>query len=141
MCASRSPPSTRRSRSRDEEAPGRRGHGGRADRGDGPESYRVESDPFELAPITNIAPTLTVTGRRARVTALYPEPSKDDTLLALPRRVRSGRAVLGVKRGSGPEKRVRAHLTRDRLAFQARVPRGARVRVIRVKDACGNRSA
>jgi neutral ceramidase len=114
---------------------------GRADKGSGPEDYRLESDPFELAPITNIAPTLTVNGLTARVTALYPDPGTEDTLLALPRRVRSGVAVLGVKKGSRKERRVRARLTKDRLAFQARVPRGAKVRVIHVKDGCGNRSA
>ena len=115
---------------------------GRADKGSGPEDYRLESDTFELAPITNITPTLTVDGLTARVTALYPDPGEEDTILALPRRVRTGWAVLGVKRkGSKREKRVRARLTKDRLAFQARVPRGASVRVIRVKDGCGNRSA
>jgi hypothetical protein len=114
---------------------------GRADRGSGPEDYRIESDPFELAPIRNIAPTLAVTGRRALVTALYPDPGKDEALLALPRRVRSGFAVLGVETGARRERRVRARLTRDRLAFKARIPRGASVRVIRVEDACGNRSA
>ena len=72
---------------------------GRADKGSGPEDYRIESDPFALTPIRNIAPTLTVTGRRARVTALYPDPGKETTLLALPRRVRSGVAVLGVEEG------------------------------------------
>ena len=113
---------------------------GRADKGSGPEDYRVESDPFALTPIRNIAPTLTVTGRRARVTALYPDPGEEDALLALPRRVRSGVAVLGVKKGDRPERRVRAALTADKLAFQARVPRGATVRVIRVRDACGNTS-
>ena len=114
---------------------------GRADKGSGPEDYRIESDPFELTPIRSIAPTLTVTGRRALVTALYPEPDKEKTLLALPRRVRSGIAILGVKKGDGKEQRVRAKLTADKLAFAARVPRGAAVRVIRVTDACGNRSA
>ncbi len=114
---------------------------GRADTGSGPAPYRVESETFELTPITNLAPTLTVTGLTARVTALYPDPGEDDTLLALPRRVRSGSAILGVKRkGATKEKRVRARLTKDKLAFQARVPRGAAVRVIRVKDACGNSS-
>jgi hypothetical protein len=113
---------------------------GRADKGDGPKDYRIESDPFELTAIRNLAPTLTVTGRRARVTALYPDPGKEEMLLALPRRVRSGSALLGVKKGRRKEKRVRARLTRDRLAFQARVPRGAKVRVIRVKDGCGNTS-
>jgi neutral ceramidase len=114
---------------------------GRADRGDGPEKYRLESDPFALTRITNIAPALSVTGRRARVTATYPDPGEKEALLALPRLVRSGVAILGVKRARRPEKRVRAHPTADRLAFEARVPRGATVRVIRVKDACGNRSA
>lgn len=113
---------------------------GRADKGDGAKDYRIESDPFEIRPITGIKPTLTITGRRARVTAIYPDPG-EDVLLALPRRVQSGSAVLGVKRGRRKEKRVRARLTKDRLAFTARVPRGATVRVIRVKDACGNTSA
>jgi hypothetical protein len=114
---------------------------GRADTGSGPADYTVESDTFELAPIRKIAPTLTVNGLTARVTALYPDPG-EDAILALPRRVRSGWAVLGVKRkGSKRERRVRARLTKNRLAFQARVPRGASVRLIRVKDACGNRSA
>jgi neutral ceramidase len=113
---------------------------GRADKGNGAEDYRIESDPFEITPMTKIAPTLTVKGRRARVTAIYPDPG-EDILLALPRRVRSGSALLGVKKGRAKEKRVRARLTKDRLAFSARVPRGAKVRVIRVKDACGNTSA
>jgi neutral ceramidase len=113
---------------------------GMADKGDGPEKYRIDSDPFELRRIKSIAPTLTVTGRRARVTAIYPDPGEEEALLALPRRVRSGVAILGVKRGRGQEKRVRARLTADRLGFAARVPRGAKVRVIRVRDACGNRS-
>ena len=50
---------------------------GRADKGSGPEDYRIESDPFALTPIRNLAPTLTVTGRKARVTALYPDPGKE----------------------------------------------------------------
>ena len=113
---------------------------GRADKGNGVEEYRIESKAFELTPITDIAPTLTVTGRRAVVTAIYPDPGKE-TMLALPRRVRSGHAVLGVKRrGARRESRVRAKLTKDRLAFSARVPRRAKVRVIRVRDACGNSS-
>jgi neutral ceramidase len=113
---------------------------GRADKGDGAKDYRIESDPFEITPIRNIAPTLTVKGRRVRVTAIYPDPG-EDILLALPRRVRSGSVLLGVKKGRAKEKRVRAKLTKDRLAFTARVPRGAKVRVIRVKDDCGNTSA
>ena len=74
------------------------------------------------------------------MTALYPDPGKEDALLALPRRVRTGFAVLGVKKGDRKERRVRARLTRDKLSFKARVPRKAAVRVIRVKDACGNTS-
>ena len=112
---------------------------GRADKGSGPENYRVESEPFKVARIKNIAAALTVSGRRARVIATYPDPGEKDTLLALPRRVRTGVAILGVKKGHRPERRVRARLTRKRLAFAARVPRGATVRVIRVKDGCGNR--
>jgi hypothetical protein len=112
---------------------------GRADKGNGAEDYRIESDPFEVTPIKNITPTMTVKGRRVRVTALYPDPGKEDTLMALPRRVQSGVAVLAVKRkGARKEKRMRARLTKDRLAFTARIPRRADVRLIRVKDACGN---
>ncbi len=114
---------------------------GRADKGSGPEDYRIVSDPFELTRIKTIAPTLAVSGRKARVTAVYPEPDEKQTLLALPRRVRSGKAILGVKNPGRKERRVRAKLTRDRLAFQARIPRNAAVRMIRVKDGCGNRSA
>jgi hypothetical protein len=75
------------------------------------------------------------------VTALYPDPGEKEALLALPRRVRSGVAILGVSKGRRPERRVQARLTRDRLAFAARVPRGSTVRLIRVRDGCGNRSA
>ncbi|HYH60151.1 MAG TPA: neutral/alkaline non-lysosomal ceramidase N-terminal domain-containing protein [Thermoleophilaceae bacterium] len=114
---------------------------GRADTGDGPENYTIESDTFVLEPIRDIVPRLTVEGRRARVTATYPAPHEEDTLLALPRRVRSGHVVLGVKRPGKKERRVRAKLTKDRLAFRARVPRKATVRVIRVADACGNTGA
>jgi neutral ceramidase len=113
---------------------------GRADKGSGPEDYRIESDPFTLTPIHDIAPTLSVTGRRALVTAVYPDPGKE-ALLALPRRVRSGFAILGVKKGHRRERHIRARLTRDKLAFKARVPRGAAVRLMRVEDACGNSSA
>jgi hypothetical protein len=113
---------------------------GRADRGNGVEEYRIDSRELRVAPIRALVPTLALSGRRARVTALYPDPGKD-ALLALPRRVRSGAAVLGVKRRRGGERRVRARLTADRLAFEAGVPRGAKVRVIRVTDACGNSSA
>ena len=113
---------------------------GRADTGTGPEDYAIESEHFELRRIRNLAPTLTVTGRRARVTATYPDPGEEDALLALPRRVRTGKAILGVRKGRRAERRVRAKLTKDRLAFTARVPRGATVRLIRVKDGCGNRS-
>ena len=34
-----------------------------------------------------------------------------------------------------------AGLADDKLGFETRVPRGATVRVIRVRDACGNTSA
>ena len=114
---------------------------GRADKGGGPEPYRIESEPFRLKRIRNIAPTLSVSGRRARITALYPAPGAKEALLALPRWVRSGKAVLGVTKPGAEERRVRAKPTKNRLAFEARVPRGATVRVIRVADRCRNRSA
>ena len=115
---------------------------GRADTGAGPADYRLESDTFELAPITNIAPTLSRRRPHGARDRALPGPGRGghDPRAAAPGPHRlggPGREAEGKQR----EKRVRARLTKDRLAFQARVPRGAKVRVIRVKDGCGNRSA
>jgi neutral ceramidase len=107
---------------------------GRADRGDGPADYTLDSGPFKvqrLKTLTADAPV--VTGRRVTLRALYPDPG-EEALLALPRRVVSGRALLRVGK-----RRVRARPTRLGV-FRARVPKGAAVTLLSLRDRCGNTS-
>lgn len=111
---------------------------GRADRGGGPRPYEVVSAPFEVRRLTGLRAEPPVVSRgRVRVRATYPDPGKD-VLLALPRRVRSGWVELRVTPRGGRPRRVRARPDARRLAFEARVPAGARVEVVRVRDRCGN---
>ena len=110
---------------------------GVADRGSGAAPYSLTSRPFTLQPVELTVRAPTVSGRTARVVAEYADPG-EDILLALPRRVRAGSAVLEVR---GPRGRVRQVLARPDekgLAFTARVPAGATVRVLGVHDRCGN---
>lgn len=109
---------------------------GRADRGEGPAAYALASDPFRVRRITTLSADRPVArGRRVSVRALYPDPGAG-ALLSLPRRVTSGRVLLRVRAG-GEASQVRARP--DGLgAFTARVPRGARVKVLEVRDRCGN---
>ena len=109
---------------------------GRADRGDGPAAYALESKPFRVRRITTLAADRPVVrGRRASVRALYPDPG-EEALLSLPRRVTTGRVLLAV-RARGASARVRARPD-GQGTFGARVPRGARVKVLKVRDRCGN---
>jgi len=118
---------------------------GRAERGGSlaraaAEPYTVRSCTFAVHRLETIAPGKPrVSGKRARVTASYPDPG-EDILIALPRRVRSGRATLRVERPGGDAERVVAKPDAGRLAFTAAVPRGSDVRVIEVRDAAGNTS-
>jgi neutral ceramidase len=110
---------------------------GRADRGGGPAPYTATSRTFTLGAISLTAQRPTVSGRTARFVALYPDPGKE-ALLALPRRVRSGSAVLEVRRRGRRTTQVLARPDRERLAFVATVPAGSTVRVLGVHDSCGN---
>ena len=110
---------------------------GSADRrAGGPVPYELSSAPFRVEVASIKAAEPVVAGGRASVTATYPDPGKE-ILLALPRRVRSGHAVLDVTH-RGRTTRVRAGLDPARLAFVADVPAGAGVRVVEVRDGCGN---
>ena len=64
---------------------------GVADTGAGPAPYEVASAPFQLLPTPPLVPASPVVeGGQVSVTATYADPG-NDALLALPRRVRSGR--------------------------------------------------
>jgi hypothetical protein len=106
---------------------------GVADKGAGPAPYEAVSQPFTLGPMTPLQVTdLDVSGGVARVTAVYPDPGAG-ALISLPRRVRGGFATL--KAGAAT---VTARPDAGRLRFQAAVPEGAPVEVVRVQDGCGN---
>lgn len=110
---------------------------GRADRGSGAAPYELTSRPFRVERLDSLkADPPTVEGTTATVRALYPDPGKE-TLLALPRRVRSGSILLRVQ-----APRRRATMVRARPDaqgnFTARVPAGASVTVAEVRDGCGN---
>jgi hypothetical protein len=112
---------------------------GRANRGDGAKPYDLISRPFELgatAPLQVRPPA--VGDGQATLRALYPDPGKE-TLLALPRLVGTGSALLEVT-ANGRTRRVTAAADGDRYLFSAPVPAGATVRVVRVQDGCGNAS-
>jgi hypothetical protein len=105
---------------------------GHADRGDGPAAYALDSDPFRVKRLKTLTvePPV-VRGRRVTLRALYPDPGKE-ALLALPRRVVSGRALLKAGR-----RKVRARPTKLGV-FRARVPKGAQVTLLSLRDRCGN---
>ena len=112
---------------------------GRADRGAGPAPYEAISRSFELgptAPLQVLAPV--VAGTTVTVRALYPDPG-EQALLALPRLVDSGEALLDVTAG-GTTRRVSAPADPAGYVFSARVREGATVRVVRLNDRCGNAS-
>jgi hypothetical protein len=111
---------------------------GRANRGSGVAPYQVISRPFrvdETTPLKVEAPV--VSGTTATVKARYPDPGKD-ALLALPARVRAGHAIFEVRPPGRKARRVLAGPDRLGLQFEARVPAGASVRVLEVRDRCGN---
>jgi neutral ceramidase len=105
---------------------------GRADRGEGPAPYTLDSNPFRVQRLRTLTvEPAVVQGRRATLRALYPDPGKQ-ALLALPRRVVSGRALLKAGR-----RKVRARPTKLGV-FRARVPKGAQVKLLSLRDRCGN---
>jgi neutral ceramidase len=110
---------------------------GRADRGDGVAPYEIVSDPFDVTPLTGLAPgAVGVTDGVARVEARYPDPGP--ALVALPRRVRDGVVTLRVTEAGSPARDVEARPDADALAFTAPVPEGAAITVAGVADGCGN---
>jgi hypothetical protein len=111
---------------------------GMADRGSGTEPYELASEPFELAPTAPLAAgNPLVEGGVASVTATYPDPGVN-ALLALPRRVRTGQALLRVTEPGGGQSEVVAQPDADRLRFVAPVAAGSTAEVVRVEDGCGN---
>jgi neutral ceramidase len=110
---------------------------GRADKGDGPRSYEVVSRTVELGPTQLTVRPPIVVGTVATVRALYRDPGAE-TLMATPRLAASGQALLEVTRPGRRPRRIRAAADAERLAFVARVPEGATVRVLSVDDGCGN---
>ena len=106
---------------------------GVADKGSGPEAYTATSNAFTLTatPPLTVDP-VNVTGTTATVVARYPDPGSD-ALIALPRRVRTGAAMLDVNGQAIP-----AFLDSKKLRFTATVPPGATVSVDEVEDSCGN---
>jgi len=79
-----------------------------------------------------------VAGTVATVRATYPDPG-EGTLMATPRLVSTGSALIEVTAPGEAPQRVLLAADPDRLAFVARVPEGATVRVLSVVDGCGNR--
>jgi neutral ceramidase len=111
---------------------------GMADRGSGVEPYELASEPFELGPTAPLsASTPTVTGTTASLTATYPDPGPA-ALLALPRRVRTGEALLQVTPPGGAPAVVTALPDAEALRFTATVPEGSDVQLVEVRDGCGN---
>lgn len=112
---------------------------GRADTGSGPEAYGAMSREFELTPTPVSAQAPSVAGSVATVRALYPDPG-EGTLMATPRLVGTGQAIVEVTRPGRRARRLRVAADPAKLAFVVRgVPSGGSVRVLSVSDACGNR--
>ena len=111
---------------------------GRADTGAGPEPYEAVSREFEVTPATLRSQPPTVAGSVATVRALYPDPG-EGTLMAMPRLVGTGQAVVEVAEPGRRARRLRVAADPAKLAFVANVPAGASLRVLSVADGCGNR--
>jgi neutral ceramidase len=111
---------------------------GMADKGSGPAPYSVISNEFDLqrtAPLTFDPPA--VSGGAARLVARYPDPGAG-VLLALPRRVRTGSALLKITPPGGSPSAVTARPDAERLRFTAAAAPGSAVEVVSVQDGCGN---
>jgi neutral ceramidase len=111
---------------------------GRADKGAGPAPYEAVSRDFELTAASLRSQPPSVVGSVATVRALYPDPG-EGTLMAMPRLVGAGQAVVEVTRPGQGARRERVAADPVKLAFVVNVPAGASVRTLSVTDACGNR--
>jgi hypothetical protein len=110
---------------------------GLADKGSGVQPYRVVSNPFAVGAVKLEAGTPTVEGGVARVRGLYPAPAAG-SLLAVPRLVRSGSALLRVTPPGGTATTVTARPEEATGAFAANVPAGSKVEVLSITDGCSN---
>lgn len=111
---------------------------GAADRGARPEPYEVASLPFELRPITSIqADPPVVSGGEVTVRARYPDPGAG-AIVALPRVVRTGYAVLRITEPDGTVREVVARPDQERLLFVAPAREGSTAELLRIEDGCGN---
>jgi neutral ceramidase len=113
---------------------------GRADRGAGTEAYQLASEPFTVAPLALAADGVALAGGRAAVRVRYPEPD-NGALLALPRLVRDGEAVLELTDASGATRWVTARYDAAAGAFTAPASGAVAARLVRAEDGCGNTTA
>ena len=113
---------------------------GMANKGSGVGPYSATSKPFDLGKSTNISVySKSVSDGRAHVRAEYGGfPMRP--LADLPLRVRTGFAVLTVKKPDGSVDDVVALPDPAGLEFTARVPDGSTIQSISVEDSCGNTS-
>ena len=111
---------------------------GRADRGSGVQQYLAFSRPFNVAAVRLEAGAVSVTDGTARVRVRYPAPPAN-SLLALPRLVRTGTATLRVTAADGTVSTVTA-TPADDGSFAAAVPAGSTAELVAAEDRCGNRN-
>ena len=95
-------------------------------------TYEVASKPFRLTALKLDDDAPTVTGTTATVRARYPDPGAE-ALTFLPRLVTTGTALLSVN-----GRPVVAEPDAESAVFEATVPAGADVSLLRVEDGCGN---
>jgi neutral ceramidase len=113
---------------------------GRADTGAGAAPYRLVSDPFTLGGLTLAPGTPQLGDGEVRLTAHYPDPGA--SLLALPRFVTTGEALLRVTDADGKARTVRAAPDPGTGTFAGKAPKDARsVELVTLTDGCGNGSA
>jgi neutral ceramidase len=112
---------------------------GVADRGSGGTPYTVVSRTFEVGALKlQAAPATVSRSGVVSVAAEYPDPGPE-ALVSMPRAVVTGRARVRVLRRGG--RRARTVVARPKEAkrsLEVRVPRGSKVRLLGVRDACGN---
>jgi neutral ceramidase len=112
---------------------------GRADSGDGPAPYALQSRTFLVRALTLAAGTPAIAGSTVSVPVRYPDPGASP--LALPRLVRTGTARLRVERSDGSVRLVTARPDPSTGAFTAAVAGARSATLIDARDACGNATA
>jgi neutral ceramidase len=110
---------------------------GFADKGDGVKPYRVVSRSFEVGAVKLEPGAVAVDGTTARVKVRYPAPPAE-SLLALPRLVRGGEAVLRVTPPGGTPRDMVATPDPEAATFTAAVPAGSTAVLVSATDGCGN---